>query len=182
MKIVIAAVVIIGVLLFVGSRVLQSPHHVTASSVAKTVQQTTTKTTNTESSASPLNLYPKIAINCSTNVSLVQSTVDYVVTGMGCTAPKLAANAVFLRCNGTIFQHATNVSFDCHRQGHYASADQLQCSGTTNAAAGPTNLVLSYSCGLPSVAGNSNVYSCNGDISNYSSLAISLPMSVTCGA
>lgn len=182
MKIVIIVVVLLGALLFVGDRVLLSQHHGISNTSSTSKQNATTKVATTQQSNNPLSLYPKTSINCNTNASWVESTVDYIVIGMHCMAPSVTTSR-FLSCNGTIFQHATNVDFDCYRSYHLTSSDQLQCNGTANGDADPTNLSLSYSCVLPSnMPGESNttLYSCNGDMSDYSSFAVSLPMSVNC--
>lgn len=173
--IIILIIAIVGGLFFVGDRVLLSQHKSPIKS-----PKVLTKTVTLNQNINPSSLYPSTPLNCSTNVSLIQLTTDYIVTNMPCNSPKVNANTTFMSCNGSILQSATNVSLDCYRLNYYASSDLLYCSGTTNAASAPSNLLLNYSCSLPYYSGNNSIYTCSGDIAGYSSLAISLPMSVSC--
>lgn len=128
----------------------------------------------------PLSLYAASSLSCSTSASIMPLTPDYSITEMGCNAP--GSSSTYLICNGTITQHAVDISLGCYRPHYQATADQLECSGTTNALSNPTNLSLNYTCALPSTASNKVVYLCSGDLANYSSYAINLPLSVACGA
>ncbi len=179
---IVLGIIVIGFLFFIGSRVAHSTHHgATQVKGPKTSSlNSASQTAAAQTTSNPLSLYPKASLSCSTEVSLVQATVDYVVTGMGCSAPSISGNATFLRCNGTIMQHAVDVTLECRRSRHYAAIDQLECLGTTNSATNPTNLTLNYTCALPTLSGNKNLYTCSGAISGYKSLAINLPMTTTC--
>ncbi|MCL4357531.1 hypothetical protein M1512_01380 [Patescibacteria group bacterium] len=128
----------------------------------------------------PLSLYAAGSLSCSTSASVMPLTPDYSITEMGCSAP--GSSSTYLICNGTITQHAVDVSLGCYRPHYQAAADQLECSGTTDALSSPTNLSLNYTCALPSTASNKVVYSCNGNLANYSSFAINLPLSVACAS
>lgn len=137
--------------------------------------------TATASNIGPLELYPSAPLSCSNSASLVQATIDYIVTDMNCSKPGQPSNPSVI-CNGTIMEHAANVSLICYPANHYSVANSMQCRGTTNSSANPTNLTLNYSCFIPSVSINMIIYNCSGYLSNFSSLAINLPISVTCGA
>jgi hypothetical protein len=172
--IVIALVVLVGLAL-IGNDVLsnQKPNNLTHNKKANSSASNVSQSTN------PLQLYPNTSVNCSATASLVQLSADYIVSGMRCQAPAIT-KANFLSCDGSIFQQATNVSFDCYRSEHYASNDNLFCSGSANGNTDPTNLSLNYSCVWPGLKGNVDVYNCSGEITNYSSFAISLPMTTNC--
>lgn len=128
----------------------------------------------------PLSLYAANSLSCSTSASIMPLTPDYSITEMGCDAA--GSSATYLICNGTITQRAVDVSLGCYRPHYQAVPDQLECSGTTNALSNPTNLLLNYTCALPSTASNKVVYSCSGDLANFSSFAINLPLSVACAS
>ncbi len=136
--------------------------------------------TATASNVGTPDLYPSAPLICNTNASLVQATIDYIVTDMSCSKPGQQNSLVV--CNGTIMEHAANVSLICYPYNHYSASNTMQCRGVTNSSSNPTNLSLNYSCFIPSIAMNKIVYSCSGYISNFSSLAINLPLSINCGA
>ncbi len=175
----VIGLVFLGLLVFIGYHLLRSQpastkaHNQNAKHIAKTAPK---------QAASPLSLYPKTSLNCSSEVSLVSLSRDYTVTNMGCIAPAIASGVVFIKCNGTIMQRATDVSLNCYRAGYYSLNDLLNCSGTTNAASSPVNLLLNYTCNLPNMAGANVIYSCSGNIINYDTFSINLPLSVSCGA
>ncbi len=124
---------------------------------------------------------PKPPISCSTNISLVALSSDYIITGMNCYPSNTQSNSTApLSCDGTIFHGS--VSVNCFRPEQYSYKNQLVCSGSLNPQLNPTNLTLSYNCSLPNSNTNSILYSCNGDISNFSYSAISLPLTVNCNS
>ena len=171
-------------LVFTAGRVLLSGHHTTPRAVSTKLLHSSKPikpSTSVQASSNPLSILPKPPFSCSTNVSLVQLSADYVVTNMGCAAPSAPSTAI-LDCNGVLFQHATQVNLDCYRPDYMSAADHVMCLGTTNAAALPASLSLNYSCDLSDTINTTPVYSCSGTISGYSSFAINLPMSVSCGA
>ncbi len=134
--------------------------------------------THTPTNVNPRSLYPAVQISCNNSASAVPLSPDYLITGMDCTSPA-TGNSLFMICNGTIMQRAANVSLSCFRPAD-PTANRLQCIGSTNAAANPTDLALSYTCSLPNLIGNNLVYSCSGVLSGYSSHAINLPISTSC--
>lgn len=170
-------IIVAAVLIYVGIGALHSPH---AALKTKDTSSASIKapSVQTASSQSPLSILPKPPLNCSTNASLVDATVDYVITNMGCSGS--SSQGTVLLCNGTIFQHASNVNMQCYRPDYYSYNDLLLCSGTANSASAPKNLSFNYNCSTPNDS-SYTVYSCNGTINNFSSLAVSLPTNVSCG-
>jgi hypothetical protein len=177
-------IILVGLLVLFAAHPFQSQAQNGKNHDSKSSSSSVLKKNKPISSTSPLSLYPPVRVNCNTNASWVPYTVDYTVTGMGCVAPSLSSGNTFMFCNGSIMQHATDVTFNCYRSGYYSLNDLLACRGSTNADSNPQNLALNYTCLLPDVAGSNNnpVYSCSGDLVNYSSMAINLPLAVSCGA
>lgn len=120
---------------------------------------------------------PGPPFNCSTHVSLVQSSVDYVITGMNCQG---SSGSTVLKCNGTVLKGATDVTMTCYKPNYIGIGDMVYCAGSTNALSSPTNLTLKYSCSGPGTENSTLVYNCTGSIGNYSSRAINLPMNTNC--
>jgi hypothetical protein len=127
----------------------------------------------------PTDLFANTTLNCSDSASIVQLTVDYIVTDMTCSSIKPAISD-FLNCNGSIFSSASNISLDCYRTNYYSTQDQLQCDGSTTYNPNTSNLNLSYNCNLPGVINNPEIYACSGQITNYASHALNLPLVVNC--
>ncbi len=123
-------------------------------------------------------LYPRESLACQTSISLVDLSSDYVISGMNCSpASNPSANAV-LSCDGTIFSSV--ISQNCYSPLLNSISNSLLCSGALGQLSG-SNMSLNYSCNLPNIA-NTNIYSCNGVITNYTSYAVNLPMSVSCSS
>ena len=125
----------------------------------------------------PLAYLPKPPLSCNSIVSIVSLSADYTVTNMGCSNQNSISKLI---CNGTIYQNATNVSLNCYRPDYYSSTDQVVCSGAANQSSSG-NLTLNYSCSVPAIEGQT-VYLCTGQIQNYASLAINLPINANCSS
>lgn len=181
MKILIITILSIGILVIVTSLILTTGHQNHIKIIPKTNPSNPHKIVSLQQVNNPLSLYPKTSFNCNTNASLVDLSSDYTVDGMNCSDQNITAGN-FLSCNGTIFQHATNVSLLCYRSNYYTSSDLLQCNGTADGMNNPTNLSLSYTCVLSNQNGSTLLYTCNGSILGYSSFAVSLPMNIACNS
>lgn len=124
---------------------------------------------------------PKPPLSCYTSASNMSLSSDYSITGMDCKSSNSPNLGVVLYCNGTLLQHATNVTLNCQIPSSQPNSNGVACSGTTNAASSPVNLALNFSCyANSSLAGNS-VYTCSGELANYNTRGINLPLSVNCG-
>lgn len=121
---------------------------------------------------------PSPPLSCFTNASLMPYTSDYSITDMNCSPSNSPGNTVLL-CNGTILNSATNVTVNCSTPGSTATENGVYCRGSASSSGG--NLNLNYSCYNSNHLTSNGVYVCNGVLSGYSSLGISLPLNVSCG-
>ena len=171
------AIVVLGSILYVGGKAVFAGHqpvavHAAVSGKIHPKVAVSGGTTQT---------LPKPPLSCNTNATAVPLTSDYLITDMGCVSSAVPRNGVVLICNGTLMQGASNVSMNCAPSGRTPGAGVV-CSGSTNAASAPVNLALNYQCFASSAPTTDGIYVCSGDLANYGSLGISLPLSVSCGS
>ena len=171
---ILAVIVAAGVLVVSGIHKSPKPGSVATGHSSKTITQGTTIT-----QSSPLTSLPNPPLSCSTNASLMSLSPDYSITNMNCS-PAGNPGSEVLRCNGTLLNGATNVSVNCSTPGHTVSQSGVNCRGSASNSGG--NMDLTYSCFNSNHLSGNAVYSCSGVLSGYSSLGISLPLSVSCGA
>jgi hypothetical protein len=175
---ILLALVVIGSLIFIGDRAFFRSSNSDHKSSLSAKNGSSTKSTAAHASVSTTYLYslPNPPLNCNTSVSIMPLTADYSITGMVCANTSGAS----MLCNGTLTQMSTNVTVDCTAPN--SAVNEVVCSGSANGSGLPSNLNLSYQCYSSKALSNSSVYSCTGSIPGFSSLAINLPLSVSCGA
>lgn len=136
------------------------------------------KSSSVKNSVPTLLPLPKPPLYCSTQISQVYtSSSDYTITNMSCNNPGYSASQPQLSCDGTIFHGV--VDLNCYRAMSYSYSHELICTGKLNSANSSNLISLNYSCSSNNPV-LMNIYNCSGNIGNYSSSSINLPLSVQC--
>lgn len=131
-----------------------------------------TTTLNSSPPSNPLN-WPKPPLSCNDNVSLVPLTSYYVISGLQCETAY--SSKPVLTCDGNTFGNI--FSLNCYNTTNYSYTNQLVCNGSVST----TNNSLNYTCSVPDL-NSTQIYSCNGKISNSNATAVSVPMSISCSS
>lgn len=177
--VIVMALVIVGVIAYIGNNVLNQGHPAATQAPVTIATPASVTSTLPRPQVVPAAVsLPKPPLSCSTSASLIQLSSDYVISNMGCT--QSGGGAAVLVCSGDIVRSATKVEIECSTpRTATANSNNVTCNGGATTGGSP-NLAVHYQCYPASELSNTSVYSCSGDITNYRSYAINLPLSVNC--